>query len=253
MVQMQILKGDGMVKQIIKKLEKSNVYGKVCSLMSITLESLIKLGFKLNERMKCDGIKFLKRLPSNSIPCVFFDPQYRGVLDKLDYGNEGERQKGRSNLVQMDDEKICEFFKEINRVLVPSGHLFLWVDKFHLIEGFKNWLNETDLIIVDHITWNKKRMGMGYRSRRVSEHLVVIQKSPKKAKGVWCIHNIPDVWDEAVNSNHPHGKPIKLQSCLISAVTKPGDIVLDPAAGSFSVMESAKNVKRNFIGCDLEG
>jgi site-specific DNA-methyltransferase (adenine-specific) len=242
-----------MVVKITNPTKSNNVYGKTCSLISTTVESLINLGFKPNERVKCDGIKFLKRLPSNSIPCIIFDPQYRGVLDKLDYGNEGERQKGRSTLIQMDDIKIFEFFKEINRVLVPSGHLFLWVDKFHLIEGFKNWMGGTDLIIVDHITWNKKRMGMGYRSRRVSEHLIVIQKSPKKAKGVWCIHNIPDVWDETVNSNHPHGKPIKLQSALISAVTRCGDVVVDPAAGSFSVMESAKNVGRVFIGCDLEG
>ena len=29
-------------------------------------------------------------------PLVFFDPQYRGVLDKLKYGNEGADRKGRT-------------------------------------------------------------------------------------------------------------------------------------------------------------
>lgn len=238
----------------MKNIQKTNsVYGSTCNLESITLKSIVALGIKPNERLKQDGIKFLKLLPPDSISCAFFDPQYRGVLDKLDYGNEGERQKGRSTLVQMDENKICEFISGIDRVLVPSGHLFLWVDKFHLIEGIKKWFEDTDLNIVDHITWNKLRMGMGYRTRRVSEHLIVLQKSPKRAKGVWCIHNIPDVWDESVSVKHPHGKPVNLQSELISAVTKVGDVVIDPAAGSFSVLESAKKSGRWFIGCDLEG
>jgi site-specific DNA-methyltransferase (adenine-specific) len=234
-------------------ITKNNVYGKNCSLVSAPVDTFTALGVKVNERTIQDGITFLEQLPGASIPCAFFDPQYRGVLDKLGYGNEGERQKGRALLMQMDDVKICEFISEIDRVLVPSGHLFLWLDKFHLIDGFKRWFDETDLNVVDHITWNKKRLGMGYRTRRVSEHMIILQKSPKRAKGVWCLHNIPDVWDEPKPGKHPHCKPIRLQAALIAAVTRKGDVVLDPAAGSYSVMDSAKRVGRTFIGCDLEG
>ena len=95
---------------------------------------------------------------------------------------------------------------------------------------------------------------MGYRSRRVSEYCVVLQKQPRRAKGVWKIHTIRDVWREKVSSKeHPHQKPIGLQGELIAAVSQKGDYVVDPAAGSFSVMESAHIKGRNFIGCDLEG
>ena len=37
----------------------------------------------------------------------------------------------------------------------------------------------------------------------------------------------------------------------IGAVTEPGDLVVDPAAGSFAVMHAARQLGRNFIGCDL--
>ena len=37
--------------------------------------------------------------------------------------------------------------------------------------------------VVDLITWNKIKMGMGYRTRRFGEHLVVLQKKPLRAKG----------------------------------------------------------------------
>ena len=52
---------------------------------------------------------------------------------------------------------------------------------------------------------------------------------------------------------HAHQKPVGLQAALIEAVTEPGDLVVDPAAGSFSVMESALSVGRNFLGGDLDG
>ena len=212
-------------------------------------------GIRLNKRLKMDGIKFLAQLPESRIPVAFFDPQYRGVLDKLKYGNEGKKRgKARSDLPQMEEEKIQKFIFGINRVLMPSGHLFLWMDKFHLCTGFSNWLTGTQLHVVDMMTWNKKRIGMGYRTRRMSEYIVILQKEPRRAKGVWKIHTIPDILEEEVKRNgHIHSKPVGLQGRLIEAVSHAGDIVIDPAAGSFSVMEACKSYERNFLGCDING
>jgi site-specific DNA-methyltransferase (adenine-specific) len=82
-----------------------------------------KLSF--NSKLKIDGLNLLKSLKDSSVNAVFFDPQYRGVLDKMNYGNEGERQIERSKLPQMSERKITSFVKEINRVLKSSSHLFL--------------------------------------------------------------------------------------------------------------------------------
>jgi hypothetical protein len=46
-------------------------------------------------------------------------------------------------------------------------------------------------------------------------------------------------------------KPIGLITRLIGAVTKPGDLVVDPAAGSFVVMQAAHKLGRDFVGCDI--
>src|SRR6266480_4753893 len=78
-----------------------------------------------NSKLKMDGVKLLKLLKNNSISIVFFDPQYRGILEKMNYGNEGARQVKRSELIQMDEKTIISFVREINRILKPSGHLFL--------------------------------------------------------------------------------------------------------------------------------
>lgn len=208
--------------------------------------------YKINYKNLCDGIELMHSLGDGTVSAAFFDPQYRGVLDKLKYGNEGKtRGKARCSLKQMDEPTIIAFIKEISRVLKDSGHLFLWVDKFHLCQGVLSWFAGTGLNLVDMIVWDKEKIGMGYRSRRKSEYLVVCQKSPIKAKGYWNDHGIPDVWDEKVIKVHPHSKPIELQKRLIEATTKKDDLILDPAAGGFSVLEACKLTNRTFIGCDI--
>jgi len=208
-----------------------------------------------NTRLRMDGIEFLDALPDAAIPVAFFDPQYRGVLEKMGYGNEGKnRGKRRCGLEQMSEVLIGRYIRGINRALIPSGHLFLWVDKFHLCQGVRPWLDGTALDIVDLVTWDKGTFGMGYRTRRRAEYCVILQKQPRKAKGVWRIHNIPDVIQERVSQqDHPHAKPADLQGELLAAVSHEGDFVIDPAAGSFSVMQAAQNRGRTFLGCDLNG
>lgn len=210
---------------------------------------------EINTRLKMDGLQLLGKIPSASIPAAFLDPQYRGVLNQLSYGNEGQsRGKTRAALQQMDDAVIAEFLQGINRALIPTGHVFLWIDKFELLNGFQSWLADTALDVVDLVNWDKDRMGMGYRSRRVTEYCVVLQKQPRRTKGVWKKHDIPDTWKERVEKGaHPHRKPVKLQTALITAVTNEADIVLDPCAGDFTVMEAAQACGRNFLGCDLNG
>lgn len=213
-------------------------------------------GLNYNMRMKMDGLDFLQKISPCSVTVAFFDPQYRGVLDKLDYGNEGVgRGRRRCALKQMTEKTIKHFIQHISACVIPSGHLFLWMDKFHLCAGFSSWLEGSQWDVVDMVTWCKGRIGMGYRTRRTSEHLIVLQKHPKRAKGVWKVHNIPDVWHEEIKRDkaHTHKKPVMLQGELIAAVSNPGDIVIDPAAGSFSVLDACINRGRNFLGCDLNG
>ena len=209
--------------------------------------------YPINKKNKIDGLELMRGIKDEVISTAFFDPQYRGILDKMKYGNEGKnRGKARSELQQMSEETIIAFIQELNRVIKPQGHLFLWVDKFHLCQGVLSWFIDTDLNLVDMITWDKGKIGMGYRTRRKSEYLIILQKSPVRAKDVWTDHSIPDVWEEKTEKIHAHSKPIELQKRLIEAVTKEGEYILDPAAGGYSVMIACEQSNRNFIGGDIE-
>jgi site-specific DNA-methyltransferase (adenine-specific) len=201
----------------------------------------------LNVAQRGDALILLRSLADNCTPLVFFDPQHRAVLDHLQFGNEGARQRGRSGLPAMSETYIDMVCSEIARVLKPSGYLMRWVDTFGLCEG-----HHLRIAIrpVDLIAWDSLRPGMGKRSRRRGDYLIVLQKPPIKAGSTWRDHAIPSRWAEKVDRKiHPDIKPIGLIARLIAATTEPGDIVVDPAAGSFIVLR----VGRNFIGCDLVG
>lgn len=51
---------------------------------------------------------------------------------------------------------------------------------------------------------------------------------------------------------HPTQKPTRLMEALIELVTKPGQTVLDPFAGSGSTLVAAKRLNRNYLGYELD-
>jgi site-specific DNA-methyltransferase (adenine-specific) len=212
-----------------------------------------KKEFVRNIAQAGDVLDLLVSLPDACSPLVFFDPQYRGVLDHLKYGNEGAKQKGRAKLPAMSAEFIDACLREIARVLKPSGYCLLWSDTYNLCEA--HHLRVADVLkCVDLICWDNLRFGNGYRGRRQGDYVLVLQKKPLAAKATWRDHGIRCRWPEKINRKiytHPHAKPIELIRRLIGSVTEPGDLVIDPAAGSFVVMHAALSLGREFIGVDL--
>jgi site-specific DNA-methyltransferase (adenine-specific) len=224
-----------------------------CSAVSVPAQGILALPRPCDVALREDALTLLRSLPDGCAAVVFFDPQYRGVLDKLRFGNEGVRQKGRFALPAMTGDYIDQCCREAARVLAPGAYLLRWSDTFHLCEG--DHLRIADVLkCVDLIAWDNLRPGNGYRTRRRGDYLLVLQKPPLRAKATWRDHSIPSRWPEKVDRTvHPHIKPIGLIKRLIAATTQPGDVVVDPAAGSFVAMHATHQLERNFIGCDIVG
>jgi site-specific DNA-methyltransferase (adenine-specific) len=214
-------------------------------------QGVLALPWPCDVALREDALTLLRSLPQGCAVAAFFDPQHRGVLDRLQYGNEGARQKDRCALPAMGDGYIDQCFREIARVLRPSGYSFAWADTFRLCQG--DHLRIADVLpCVDLIAWDNLRPGNGYRTRRRGDYLLVLQRPPLRAKATWRDHGIPSRWAEKVDRRiHPHAKPAGLITRLIVAVTEPGDLVIDPAAGGFTVMRVAHELGRRFLGCDI--
>lgn len=213
-----------------------------------------------NAVQRMDALELLGAIDDRTAAAVFFDGQYRQGLDKLKFGNEGARQKARADLTQMTDAQMCAIVTESVRVLRSSGHLFLWLDKYALFEGsWRRWLPEVmPARLVDGIVWGKfnpwsetQPIGMGKRARRCFEAVAVIQKGPCRTD-VWTDKGLRDLFFESADrERHAHAKPVELTKRLILATTARGDLVVDPAAGAYGVLEACLATGRQFMGCDL--
>ena len=191
---------------------------------------LLGESMRLNHRNIGDGLDLLRGIETNSAAAVFFDPQYRALLDKMSYGNEGERQVGRSSPVQMTAETITEFRNRdrancsTERPRIPVGRQA----RHHQLRGGADFRARLDGRR-DHLGQAPDRDGLPHP--KAFRNLLIRQKPPRRAKGIWIDHGIPDVWPEKQPKGHPHAKPIDLQRRLVLAVTRPGDLMVDPCAG----------------------
>lgn len=86
--------------------------------------------------------------------------------------------------------------------------------------------------------------------------LLYRDKLPKFRNNGKMIFNVMD-WesdakDELYQKIHPTQKPVKLLERLISIFTDPGDVVIDPVAGSGSTLIAANNTGRNAYGFEIK-
>src|SRR6266568_890717 len=98
----------------------------------------------------------------------------------------------------MTSEYIDACGREAARVLRPSGYLLLWSDTFNLCSVHHLRIADV-LACVDLIAWDSLRQGMGKRSRRRGDYLIVLQKAPLRAKATWRDRGIPNRWPERVD------------------------------------------------------
>jgi site-specific DNA-methyltransferase (adenine-specific) len=107
------------------------------------------------------------------------------------------------------------------------------------------------------VVWDKGPMGMGWHYRRSYETVLVGMKRGGPCR--WydetnrienIIRDIPKIIPQA--NDHPTPKPEQLATHFICLHTKPGDLVLDPFAGSGTTLRAAKDAGRKAIGIEIE-
>ena len=206
----------------------------------------------LDCRLQSDGVEFLRRLPAASFPLVFFDPQYRGVLDHQKYGNEGARQRGAPSFVRCGRTRspLPEGDRPgsaAQRSPAAVGGQVPFVYRCAALAG-------------------RHRLGSG-RSDRLEQaaHGHGLPDAPDQRIPAGIAQDSqagqrsldgarhPDVWPERLSGTHPTPNRSACRPHWSVPVTSPGDIVVDPAAGSFSVLEACRSSGRRFLGCDISG
>jgi len=151
-----------------------------------------------------------------------------------------------------------DLFARIGDVCNPTASLFYnhqlrWRDGecSHPIQWFRpsGWRLRSEII------WDRCG-GMMFNARmfvRVDERILWFARSDnhkwnQTSVGLGTIWKIP----RAQNKEHPVAFPTELPFRCIESATDPGDLVLDPFAGSASTGVAAINLGRRFIGIERE-
>lgn len=205
-----------------------------------------------------DAIKFLSKLPSNSIDLIITDPAYSGMNNKLKLGkgrivgkyNEKGSDEGKW-FTEFEDteENYNKFLFQCKRVLKETtGHIYIMFDSFSLLTlgaFVRQYFDVKNLI-----TWDKVNLGMGHYYRRRHEYIMFATKGNNRKIRNRCF---PDVWrfKRIHNSKYPTQKPVEIFQTMIYASAEKDFVVCDPFLGSGSSAIAALKNNCKFIGCDI--
>jgi DNA modification methylase len=199
-----------------------------------------------------DAFKELTSMEPNSIDSIITDPPY-GVLNGnvIDKNKRGfnTRFDGHCDWDKIDD--IVEFserwLKLCMQLLKNDSFLFVFWSQKLLKEGYEIF-NPNRLVF-----WRYNNLVIGGNGDFAWDYnpIFVIRKgNPKLIPGKWSC----DMEFTKPQSNfksdtlvHPTQKPLKLIEHLISISTQPGNIILDPFAGSGTTGIAAENLERQSI------
>ena len=222
-----------------------------------------------------DGLALLAALPADSVDCIWTDPPYLLSNDGVTCvaGKRVSVNKGdwdRSGGIEQDHEFNLSWLRECQRILKPAGTI--WVSgTYHIYLSVGMALMQLGFRILNDIVWEKNNPppNLGCRCfAHSTETLLWSTKAVKGSKHRYTFNyqemkaenggkQMKTVWRmpaagkaEKQYGKHPTQKPLALIERCLRASTNPGDLVVDPFAGSFTTGVAAIKLGRRFIGSD---
>ena len=198
-----------------------------------------------------DAVDWLRGRPPESVDLVVTDPAYESLEKHRAIGTTTrlKHSKASSNdwFKIFPNARFGELFREIFRVLKRDTHFYLLCDAETMFvakpeaekAGFRFW---------KPLVWDKCTIGMGYHYRARYEFVLFFEKGKRRLNdlGVADIISVP-----RIRGGYPAEKPVKVAEVLIGQSSVDGDVVADPFMGSGSVGIAALQMKRRFLGNDL--
>lgn len=217
----------------------------------------------------------LKKVINGFVDMVFADPPYflskgkticiNGKYKKFDKG-DWDQEKPLAEINQFN----YKWLEACRNVLKPEGTI--WVSgTYHNIFSVATCLQQLGFKILNIIVWQKSDPRPTLSTQFFSftaEYIIWARKSASHPHFFDCEKmeelndgkRMPDVWQipivrpwEMRCGQHPTQKPLKLLHRIILASTRPGELILDPFAGSCTTGVAANLLGRRFIGIEKEG
>ena len=188
----------------------------------------------------------MRGMDAGSVNSIITDPPY-GIA----YKNCWSR---KFDVLQGDDVPQVDWLPEAFRLVVDPGCLLCFC-RWDVSAAFETAIRAAGFTIRSQIIWDRVKHGLGDLEGAPGPRHDIIWFA---VKGNWKLPGkrpssvIRAMRDKDADLRHPTQKPVLLMETLVEAYTSPGDLVLDPFAGSGSTGCACKNLGREFIGIEID-
>lgn len=200
-----------------------------------------------------DSLDMMRRLPDGCIDCVVTDPPYRtisgGSGPTSGFGG-GVLAANNGKIFKHNDITPSEYLPLIYRILKPGSHCYVMTNVLNLREML-NLAHDIGFGLHNLLIWQKNTGTANRWYMKFAEYTLFLRKGPARTINNPGSNNIFAA-NNPRNKAHPTEKPVELMEHYILNSTEPGEIVLDPFAGSGSTLVAAQQTGRRWIGCEID-
>ena len=227
-----------------------------------------------------DCIKHMNALPAGSVDLIFADPPYNLQLEQ----SLTRPDQSKVDAVDDDWDKFDSFahydiftrawLKAARRLLKPDGALWV-IGSYHNIFRVGTALQDLDFWMLNDVIWRKANPMPNFRGTRFTnahETLIWAARSQKsrvtfnyeamktanddtQMRSDWLFPlctGAERLKDDADDKVHPTQKPEALLYRILTATSRPGDVILDPFFGTGTTGAVARKLGRHFIGIERD-
>lgn len=201
----------------------------------------------MNMILNADCMEYMKNMKDNNVTMTLTD---------IPYGVVNRESNGIRNLDKRDADTmtfdIFEFLRLVYKVTSGCIIIFCAKEQFSSIYEFFADKQADSLGTVRQIVWEKTNPSpMNGKTIYLSgiENAVWFKKSGATFNA-FCKNTVLH-YPSGTSNVHPTEKNHNLLKELISDNSNEGDIIFDPCAGSGSHLLCAKELRRKYLGCEL--
>lgn len=208
-----------------------------------------------------DYFEFVKRIKDNSIDLILTDPPYN--ISKYSTGNINIPGRKAINNDISDWDKIeikpSDLANEFVRIIKPNGNIFVFTG----YNKFGEWHSTFDPLFdtFQFMVWHKLNPTPKiYKTGFLNSCELIVCMWNKGHKWNFSsqsnMHNFLEssicTYPERLKSPfHPTQKPVEILKKIIEVSSNPNDIVFDPFMGVGSCGVAALELKRRFLGIEI--
>ena len=214
-----------------------------------------------------DCLDVMSKIPNNSIDLIVVDPPYK-ITARGNGGNSGgmfqKKSVNNGKVFKVNDLEIEDWLPMMWNLLKDKSHCYIMTNN----KNITNYLKAIDEMyfnddkkqkfhFIKNLIWvkNNKIMGQTYMSQ--FEYIIMLRKGGHKRinncgeSDVLYVEN-KKLKDENNKTIHDTEKPVDLMKILIENSSQEGDLVMDFAMGIGATGIACKELKRKFLGIEID-